>query len=233
MLKAKKSVWFEKIFAAYNSNLISRRFNSLQVSGLDFLHKRDKNLPLILFANHSSWWDGLVAFQISRKVKLDSFLMMEEKQLRKLRLFRKIGAFSVVREKPREALKSIVYAADILREKPNRVVWIFPQGEILPNDIRPLGFYNGLTKIIKKVGICSVIPVAMRFEFLDDFKPDIFVKIGEPNIFNKDGNFLSKKTTFLLENKLTETLDFLKTQIVTNNLDGSSKYLLTNSKSKI
>jgi len=223
MLEARKSVWFEKIFAAYNSNLIRRRFNSLRVSGLNFLHASDKNLPLLLYANHSSWWDGLLAFQISRKVKLDSFLMMEEKQLRKLKLFRKIGAFSVVREKPREAIKSIVYAADILREKSNRAVWIFPQGEILPNDIRPLGFYNGFTKIIEKVGICNVIPVAMRFEFLGDFKPDIFVKIGEPDIFNKDGNFISKKTTVLLENKLTENLNILKSQIVTNNLDDFQK----------
>lgn len=220
MLEARKSVWFERLFAIYNSNLINRRFNSLHVSGLNFLQARDKNFPLLLFANHSSWWDGLVAFQISRQIRLDSFLMMEEKQLRKLRLFRKIGVFSVVREKPREAIKSVIYAADLLREKPNRAVWIFPQGEILPNDIRPLGFYNGLAKIIEKVGICNVVPVAMRFEFLGEFKPDIFVKIGEPDTFKMDGNFISKKTTAIFENKLTETLNALKTQILTKNLEG-------------
>jgi 1-acyl-sn-glycerol-3-phosphate acyltransferase len=218
MLEARKSIWFESIFAAYNSNLIKRRFNSLQIEGLDLLNNRDKNLPLLLYANHSSWWDGLVAFQISRKVKLDSFLMMEEKQLRKLSLFRKIGAFSVIREKPREAIKSIAYAAEVLRGKPNRTVWIFPQGEILPNDIRPLGFYNGMTKIIEKVGICIVVPVAVRFEFLGEFKPDIFVKISKPDIFNKNVNIISKKTTVLLENKLTETLNVLKMQILTENL---------------
>jgi 1-acyl-sn-glycerol-3-phosphate acyltransferase len=149
--------------------------------------------------------------------------MMEEKQLRKLRLFRKVGVFSVVREKPRDALKSIAYAADILREKTNRAVWIFPQGEILPNDIRPLGFYNGLTKIIEKVGICNVLPVAMRFEFLGDFKPDIFVKIGEPEVFNNDGNFISPNTTRTLENRLIENLNVLKTQIVTKNLEDYQK----------
>jgi 1-acyl-sn-glycerol-3-phosphate acyltransferase len=218
MLEAKKSVWFEKIFAAYNSNLLRRRFNSLQVSGLDFLHKRDKNLPLLIYANHSSWWDGLVAFQISREVKLDSFWMMEEKHLRKLGLFRKLGAFSIVREKPREAIKSINYAADILQKKPNRAVWIFPQGEILPNDIRPLNFYNGLSKAIEKVRNCYAARIAMRFEFLGEFKPDIFVKIDEPEIFSEDENFVSKKATGIFEEKLTETLDTLKAQVLTNNL---------------
>jgi 1-acyl-sn-glycerol-3-phosphate acyltransferase len=223
MLKARKSVWFEKIFAVYNSNLIKRRFNSLQVSGLNFLSERDKNFPLIIYVNHSSWWDGLVAFQISREIKLDSFLMMEEKQLRKLRLFRKLGAFSVIREKPREAVKSIHYAADILRKKPNRTVWIFPQGEILPNDIRPLGFYNGLTKIIEKVGTCYAVPVAIRFEFLGEFKPEIFVKIGKPEIFNNDGSFFPKKATATFEKKLIETLNTLKAQILKNNLDDYQK----------
>ncbi len=223
MLEARKSDWFEKVFAVYNSNLIKRRFNSLQVSGLDFLTARDKNFPLVIYANHSSWWDGLVAFQISREIKLDSFLMMEEKQLRKLQFFRKLGAFSVVREKPPEAVKSINYAADILQKKLNRAVWIFPQGEILPNDIRPLCFYNGLTKIIEKVGICYAVPVAMRFEFSGEFKPEIFVKIGEPEIFNEDGNFISKKMTAIFEEKLSETLNALRTQILTKKIEDYQK----------
>jgi 1-acyl-sn-glycerol-3-phosphate acyltransferase len=217
MLEARKSVWFEKIFYVYNRNLLKRRFNSLQVSGLDFLIERDKNFPLLIYANHSSWWDGLVAFQISRETKLDSFVMMEEKQLRRLFLFRKLGAFSIVREKPREAIKSVQYAAEILRKKPNRAVWLFPQGEILPNDVRPLGFYGGLIKIMEKLENCYAVPIAMRFEFLGDFKPDIFVQIAEPELFNGAKNFLPKITKTVFENKLTTTLEGLKTKILQRN----------------
>jgi 1-acyl-sn-glycerol-3-phosphate acyltransferase len=217
MLEARKSAWFESVFAVYNRNLLRRRFNSLQVSGLDFLTERDKTFPLLIYANHSSWWDGLVAFQISRETKLDSFLMMEEKQLRKLFLFRKLGAFSVVREKPREAMKSVEYAAKILREKPNRTVWLFPQGEILPSEIRPLKFYGGLTKIIEKAERCSVVPLAFRFEFSCDFKPDIFVKIGEPELFNSGDNFSPKRIKAVCESKLTTTLDTLKAEIIQQN----------------
>ena len=213
MLEAKKSRLFDKIFAVYNQNLFRRRFNSLRVSGLNFLRERDKNFPLLIYANHSSWWDGLVAFQISRRAKLDSYIMMEEKQLRKLRLFRRLGAFSVVREKPREAMKSINYAVELLRENPRRAVWIFPQGEILPNDIRPLRFYNGLTKIIEKIGNCYAVPIAMRYEFLGEFKPEIFVKIGEPEFIKIDENFHSKNSTSAFEKQLAENLNVLKTQV--------------------
>src|SRR5215203_6294103 len=100
MLEANKSVIFERLFALYNRNLLKRRFYSLQVSGLDFLFNKNSNVPLIIYCNHSSWWDGLVAFQLSFETCLDSFVMMEEKHLRKLFLFRLLGAFSVVQEKP-------------------------------------------------------------------------------------------------------------------------------------
>ena len=99
MLTAKKSAVFERVFAVYNRNLLNRRFHSLNVCGLENLTERNAQLPLIIYANHSSWWDGLAAFEISRAARLDSYMMMEEKQLKKLFPFRLLGAFSVVREK--------------------------------------------------------------------------------------------------------------------------------------
>ncbi len=219
MLEAKKNALFEKIFVVYNRHLLKRRFNSFQVSGLNFLTARDTNFPLIIYANHSSWWDGLVAFEIAGEAKLDAFVMMEEKQLRKLRLFRRLGAFSVVREKPREAMQSIKYAAQVLRKDSNRAIWIFPQGEILPNDVRPFDFYNGLSKIIEKTGECYAVPVAMRFEFLGEFKPDIFIKIGKPQLIKFDGSLPLKNLTSVFEKQLAENLNALKTQILLKKTD--------------
>jgi chlorobactene lauroyltransferase len=223
MLKAKKSVWLEKIFAVYNRNLFKRRFHSLNVSGLDILQKRDKKIPLIIYANHSSWWDGLVAFQISRKAKLDSFIMMEEKQLKKLFLFRNLGAFSVVRENPRKAVKSINYTVELLTETSNRTLWIFPQGEILPNDCRPFRFFNGLSRIVEKVGNCYVVPLAMRFEFLGKYKPEVFAEVGNVQLFSGDEISNSRKATNEFEENLTKTLDELKSDVQNENFDKFEK----------
>ena len=108
MLEANKNHWFEKLFTVYNRNLLKRRFHSFNVSGLDFLKNRDSRIPSIIYANHSSWWDGLIIFEICRKLNCDFYVMMEEKHLENLPLFRKLGAFSVIRENPREAVKSIM-----------------------------------------------------------------------------------------------------------------------------
>lgn len=215
MLKANKSKWFESLFAVYNTNLLKRRFNSFRVSKTVELNNQ---VPQIIYVNHSSWWDGLVAFEISKKVNADSFIMMEEKQLKKLFLFRLLGAFSVVRENPRQASESLDYAAKLLIENPRRTLWIFPQGKILPNDSRPLNFYRGLARVVEKVGVCRVIPCAIRYEFLGHFKPDIFVKLGEPDIHECLQKSNSKSLTARFESKLIDTLDTLKKDIVSDNI---------------
>lgn len=223
MITAKKSFWFEKLFTVYNRNLLKRRFSSLNISGLEFLSEKEKELPAIIYANHSSWWDGLTAFEISRAAQLDLYVMMEEKQLKKLFLFKYLGAFSVVRENPREAIKSINYAANLLREKHDRSLWIFPQGKILPNDLRPLNFYNGISRIIEKTGNCLVFPSAIRYEFLGKFKPAIFVKIGKSEHIKS--NFTSKKMTKTFEMNLMRVLDEMKSDITNKNLSGYKNIL--------
>jgi chlorobactene lauroyltransferase len=213
MLEANKSFWFENIFAVYNRNLLDRRFNSLRVSGLELLKEKENNIPLIIYANHSSWWDGLVAFQISRASGLDSYIMMEEKQLKSLRLFRRLGAFSVVRENPREALKSVKYAIRLLNDNAKRTLWIFPQGEILPNDARPLRFFNGTARIFRSLSKCSLLSAAFRYEFLGEFKPDIFVKFSKVEITTETAILKPSEISERISLCLTENLDQLKSDI--------------------
>jgi chlorobactene lauroyltransferase len=225
MLTAKKSVLFKRFFSIYNRNLIKRRFHSFQVLGLSEFNKRNLQIPLVIYANHSSWWDGLVAFEISRKANLDGFIVMEERQLKRLFLFRLLGAFSVNRENPREAIKTINYAVEILEEIPSRTIWIFPQGKTLPNDQRPIYFYNGLSKIIEKVRKVQIIPIAIQYEFLNEFKPEIFAKIGRIQLIEVDKDFAPKKMTENLAGTLTEILDKLKEEIVTENFGGFEKII--------
>ena len=221
-MEAKKSRWFEKIFSIYNRNLLKRRFHSLKISGLDFLANKNPEIPLIIYANHSSWWDGLIFLEILRRFDFENFVMMEEKQLKKLFLFRRLGAFSVVREKPREAVKSINYAAGLLKIKADRTLLIFPQAEILPNDIRPIRFFNGITRIIEKAGSTYAVPAALRYEFIGKYKPEIFVKIGAPDFIDVNFDFQSKTLIRVFEKRLTGTLDALKQEI---NLNKTENYL--------
>jgi 1-acyl-sn-glycerol-3-phosphate acyltransferase len=220
MITAYKSAWFERAFAAYNRNLLARRFEGLRVAGLDGLRERARDAPLVLYANHSSWWDGLVAFQIGRACALAQYFMMEEKQLRGYRLFRRLGAFSVVRDNGREAARSIEYASALLREDAARALWIFPQGVTLRNDARPLKFYSGIAHIIKRAGHVYAAPVALRYEFLDDFRPEAFARVGPLERIETGVKFDVKETTRRLSESLTRTLEELRADVLQTRFEG-------------
>lgn len=219
MIPASKSGWFEHVFAVYNRNLMTRRFEGLRVAGLDGLLARGQDAPLVLYANHSSWWDGLTAFQVGRACKLEQYAMMEERHLREYPFHRRLGAFGVVRENARDAARSIEYAGQLLKGT-SRAVWIFPQGETLANDARPLVLYTGAARIIERAGLADAAPVAMRYEFLDDYRPEAFVRIGAAERVTVAADFNAKRLTELFAKRLTETLDELRADILAGDFVG-------------
>jgi chlorobactene lauroyltransferase len=222
MLAARKSAWFERVFAAYNRNLLGRRFEGLRAAGLENLRERPRGLPLVLYANHSSWWDGLLAFQVGRACDLDHYVMMEEEQLRAYAVFRRLGAFSVVREDAREAARSVRYAAGLLRGV-ERALWIFPQGRIVPNDARPLELYGGAAAVVRRAGGAYAAPVAFRYEFLHDFRPEAFARVGTvERVAAGDGLDVlnSERLTRHFAEALTRTLDGLRADVLAEKFDG-------------
>ena len=84
----------------------------------EYTDGQHNRLPMILFANHSSWWDGYVAALVERLLGVDGYLMVEEKQLRRYFFFAWAGCFSVDRQNSRSALQSLKYAATLLKERP-------------------------------------------------------------------------------------------------------------------
>lgn len=212
MITARKSKWFTRIFEVYNRNLIGRKFHALHVAGLSHLQPTRADVPLLVCANHSSWWDGLIAFQLGRALRLDDYALMEERQLREHAFLQKLGAFGVVRENARDGVRTIAHAAELIRGT-SRVLWIFPQGETLPNNIRPLKLYTGAARIIEKVGRVDVVTVAFRHEFLNEFKPEIFVRCDALDSIDASIGFDPKQFTMRLQEHLTDSLDRLRTEI--------------------
>lgn len=141
-----------------------------------------RGLPTLFYSNHVSWWDGYLAFLLAHaRWRGEGYLMMEEPQLRRYRFFQWCGCFSVDRHDPREAMRSVAYAAYLLRGS-ERLVWIFPQGEFRPNDRRPLDTYPGAAHVARRAGLVRCVPVALRYEFLSEQRPEALIRIGAPHI---------------------------------------------------
>ncbi len=175
--------------------------------------------PVIGYLNHTSWWDGYMLFLLHREVLRRSFvqyLMMDERQLRQFPFFSWAGVFSVDRSSRGAAGRAVAYASDMLRQGGNRLFWIFPQGQLLANDIRPLEIRPGLVRIAHRAQVQHFWPVAVRFEFRNQQRPEAFVRAGPLHTLD-----LRKPEALLQEDiarRLTCAVDTLRDDVLHNRL---------------
>lgn len=176
--------------------------------------------PLIFYLNHSSWWDGYMMYIIHRVVlssSFDSYLLMEEKQLRAYRFFSWSGAFSINRHDPEDSARAQQYAANLLCGRRDRALYIFPQGKIVPNDRRPIQTYPGIARIAALTGEVTLCPVALRYEFLGQQWPHAFIRLG-PTHRLVDPNDCDQ-TMAEITTRLTDSCNALRDDVIAGRLD--------------
>ncbi len=104
-------------------------------------------------------------------------MMMDEEGLKTYPFFRKLGAFSVDRKNGSQLRQSMKYAENLLKDKHN--VWLFPQGEIVHQEQRPLIFESGAGFLINRFDDVAVKPVSIYYSFSQLQKPTASLVFGE------------------------------------------------------
>ncbi len=181
MIKTRHTVWADKIFRIYIHRLIRKYFNAIYRQGE--IPVIEENKPLLLLPNHSTWWDGFLIYWINETFfRRPLYLMMLEEQLRKYPFFSRIGAYSINPGRIKDVKESLDYTIDILEreEIPSPLVCIYPQGELKTACVRPLGIKTGYNWIIQNSRQdIQVLPLAIRMEFTDQQRPEIFFRFDE------------------------------------------------------
>jgi chlorobactene lauroyltransferase len=176
--------------------------------------------PLIIYLTHSAWWDAYMLFLISYRLLRSAFqnyIMMEARQLRRWRFFAWCGAFSIDRSAPGDVERSIGYSAERLRERQGRCLWIFPQGRIVPPDRRPLRIYPGIARVIRQTGGALLWPIALRYEFRGNQRPEALIRCGPAHYVNPKGSTAS--LTREVGRQLTATADLLRDDWLNNRIE--------------
>ena len=181
--------------------------------------------PVLLFCNHSAWWDGHLSMAVNEeRWKRDAYVMVEHKQLVRYQFFRAVGAYSVNRQDARSAIQTLNYCIELMTRLPNIMMLIAPQGEILANDMRPLNFFNGVGRVVKEVaaqvGACVAYPIALRYEFIGEQKPEAFISVGAPLLWQQADAASAKDITTRMQAALTQELDGLRADVAAYKLDG-------------
>jgi 1-acyl-sn-glycerol-3-phosphate acyltransferase len=215
LLDARKHPMLERAYARYGRRLLRRAFARVWVGGAPWPAGGG---PVIAFANHSAWWDPVLAFFLSHDVfRGDGYGLMEGAQLLKYPFFRRIGCFGATMEHPAEDARGLALHAARLLSGPltgqpaagdgerQRALWIFPQGVLLPARV-PLVFRSGLARFSRAAPGAVLVPVAVRYEVRGEQRPECFVRVGPPSASTGEA---PARFTRRLERRLQDELDRL------------------------
>ncbi|MBF8294167.1 MAG: putative phospholipid/glycerol acyltransferase [Bacteroidetes bacterium] len=205
MTEAQKSPLFNSLFSLYVSHLLRRHFNRILV--------RFPSLPLsgprIYIANHNTWWDGFFLCALNDLYLRDElYVMMREEQFLKFPFSRKIGAFSINAGSISDVKAAFEYSVRVLQSSSRASLWIFPSGKITPYGSDP-AYKDGFARIASSIQEATIVPVAIRAEYIDGQYPDVVILGGSPiPVAGKGASAIFKEGTDALDH-LQSTLEGL------------------------
>lgn len=178
MIPSRRSTLFTRWFTRHARGRLRSTFGRILVHGRERAVALGKDAPLLVLANHTSWWDPLVALFLADLLELEAYAMMNARNLERLPFFGLVGAFGVDLDDARDGARAVRHAARLLVE-PRRAVWIFPEGEersaFAPLELRP-----GAVYVARRAAGALVVPIAVRYVFAGTEAPDLWISIGAP-----------------------------------------------------
>ena len=196
------------LFSIYLRWYMRRHFHCVRVANAGRIPPQAQ--PLILFANHASWWDPLTAILLAQTIlpDRDHYAPMDEIALTHYSIFRPMGFFAVDNAAARGAGQLLRAGAQVLA-RPGAVLWITPESQFQDVRKRPIVFRPGLGGLMMRTGRMTCVPIAIEYAFWNERLPEILVNVGEP-LEIADGAMEDARTwTNLLSYATAATLDEL------------------------
>lgn len=208
-----------RAFDRYVRSQLAKHFATTRLASLCDAGRWDRAIPTLLLANHTSWWDGHLAFLTGRELGLAAHILMEASSLERYRAFRLAGAVPIRRGSLRGAYEDLVAAGTCLR--PGGGLWIFPQGSRRPQGERPARLERGAAELaLRHEGPLRVCPVAFRYLHLSEQLPEAFVLVGQAWVLEPGRYAGRRELAPVLERDLAGVVDALDGLLRTESVAG-------------
>lgn len=171
-------LFFRRIVRGY----FRRHFHAVRVAHAERFKGIDG--PLIVYANHSSWWDPMVSVLLAAELMPERkhYAPMDAVALQKYGILKWLGIFSVEMASARGAVQFLRTGEAILES--GGVLWVTPQGRFADPRERPLEFKAGMAaltaRVASKLGSCTLLPLAIEYPFWDERLPETLLCFAEP-----------------------------------------------------
>lgn len=187
MIRPRYSRIADGLLTLYLNRTMRRHFHAVNLAGP--VPRLTRLAPVLLVANHNTWWDGFFVHLLNRRLLHRRLhLMMLEDQLRRHRFFARTGAYSIRPEDPRGVIESLRYTLEVLNGggEDHSLVTLFPQGELLPATAPPAPFRGGVSWLLRRITRpVTLLPLAIRVEMMEHQRPDAFLRFGQPLVVTR------------------------------------------------
>ncbi|HZH05338.1 MAG TPA: lysophospholipid acyltransferase family protein [Lautropia sp.] len=167
-------------------------------------------LPLVIYSNHPSWWDGALVPVLLTKLfpSRRSFAPIDTIALRRYGFMRRMGLFGVAQGTYEGASLFLRVGGKVLSQ-PDTLFYLTAQGRFTDARDRPVELRPGLAHLLARVPRVTVLPVALEYPFWDESAPEALVRFGEPMILGNSMTAEMPDIQALLQARLSQAMDCL------------------------
>jgi 1-acyl-sn-glycerol-3-phosphate acyltransferase len=174
--------WFQGGFHAFLGPYLRRHFHSIAIANDGWQPSSlTGDEPLIVYGNHPSWWDPLIAhyLNLTQFKPRQFYAPIDAEALEQYKVFAKLGFYGVNLSSHRGAAAFLKQSLAILNH-PRTSLWITPEGRFC--DVRDFTapLMPGLAHLCTKLDRGCVVPMALEFVFWEERLPECLIRFGQP-----------------------------------------------------
>jgi 1-acyl-sn-glycerol-3-phosphate acyltransferase len=151
-------------FVRYTHYYLRRHFHTVRVAQMNYPAPLSPDRPLIVFLNHPSWWDPLVAICLAFHCfpGRAPYAPIEAKAF-----FARLGFFGVEPGTRRGAVTFLRVGQAVLSQ-PGTALWVTPGGQFSDPRVRPVTLRSGLAHLTQRIPHGVLFPLAIEYPFWEE-----------------------------------------------------------------
>lgn len=166
------------LFRRYARRYVARHFHAVRISRTGPLPDLPDR-PVIVVANHPSWWDPMIPLILSGAVPphREHYAPIEAVGLAQYPFLARLGFFGFEADTRAGAARFLRTSVAIL-SRPRAVLWITAQGRFVDPRERPTTLRPGVGHLAHRLSDALILPLAIEYPFWNDRCPEILIRFG-------------------------------------------------------
>lgn len=203
--------WFQNGFHRFLRPYLRRHFHAIAIdrqTRCDTLVNADQ--PLIVYGNHPSWWDPLIAHFLNHQLfpERQFYAPIDAEALEQYKVFGKLGFYGVRMSSTSGAAAFLRQSTAILSSA-DTAIWMTPEGRFADVRDRSTELMPGLAHLCNKMETGMVVPLALEYVFWEERLPVCLAKTGLPIDVAQRHDLDKPSWSKLLTEQLRQTQDTL------------------------